>query len=333
MIHIQKHTRSLAGRCAGFLAGLLALASCGTITEELPPCENYVRFCYDRNILFVDAFPTQVKRVHLYVFDSAGKFVTMLTDERSSFGDNYRVALPALPDGDYRLVAWAGLYDRSYECRTVLEPGASTPDDVCVKMRRETDCTQSGELDALWHGEARVSVSDDRSHTETIRLTKNTNRFRIIVQGETDLALRKGDLDFTVTDRNGHLSHDNTLLDDDLISYKPYYQEDADLSGNAKAAGGVSAVVAELNTLRLMEDADARLTVTHKSGERLIDIDLIRYLLLTKMEGHDMPAQEYLDRQDEYVMIFFLNKDALGNYMLMYVKVNGWTVRPQDGNL
>ena len=333
MIYRKQHIRSFAGRCAGLLAGLLALASCSTITEELPPCKNYVQFCYDRNMHFVDAFPVQVKRIHLYVFDAAGKFVTLLADEQDFFGEGYRMALPELPAGDYRLIAWAGLYEDSYACRTALEPGVSMPEDICVKMRREADCTQCRELDALWHGEARMSIPDGESRTETIRLTKNTNRFRIIVQGEGDLTLRQEELDFTIRDCNGHLNYDNTLLADDEIGYKPYYKADADLSAQTKAEGGISAVAAELNTLRLMEDADARLTITHSSGETLVDIDLIRYLLLTKMEGHDMSAQEYLDRQDEYAMIFFLNKDVLGNYMLMYIQVNGWTIRPQDGNL
>ena len=33
---------------------------------------------------------------------------------------------------------------------------------------------------------------------------------------------------------------------------------------------------------------------------------LNQYLLLTQMEGHDISAQEYLDRQDEYSIVFFL---------------------------
>lgn len=38
----------------------------------------------------------------------------------------------------------------------------------------------------------------------------------------------------------------------------------------------------------------------------MLNINLNNYLLLTKMEGHDISAQEYLDRQDEYSIIFFL---------------------------
>lgn len=327
----RHHILSLIGRCALLLAGVAALASCGTITEDLPPCEHYVRFCYDRNMLSVDAFPTQVTRIHLYLFDDGGKFVTRLTDEREAFGADYRMTLPQLPAGTYRMVAWAGLNERSYACPPLLQPGISTPDDIRVKMLREADGTQNRELDALWHGETTMTVAEGEHGIETIRLTKDTNRFRILVQASDGPALRKEDLNFRISDRNGYLDHDNRLLPDEAVSYLPYYQADADLSGDVTDGGNVSAVVAELNTLRLMEDADARLTVTHRNGEKLVDIDLIRYLLLTKMEGHDMPAQEYLDRQDEYVMIFFLNKDALGHYLLMYIQVNGWTIRPQSG--
>ena len=331
---ILKKIGRLFGCCAGVLLGLSVPVSCDSITEELPPCENYVQFRYDRNMLFTDAFPVLVHRVSLYVFDGEGKFVTMLSDEREAFGEDYRMTLPPLAPGDYRLVAWAGLDEGSYAYGSRLVPGVSTADEIRVRMHRKGDGSRDRELEDLWHGEVRMTVSDSRSETATVALTKDTNRFRIIVQGSVAPALQQGDLDFTITDRNGWLDHDNTLLGDEPVSYKPYYTADADLSEKElpAAEGAVSAVVAEMNTLRLMENADARLTVTHRNGERLIDIDLIRYLLLTKMEGHDMPAQEYLDRQDEYAMIFFLNKDALGNYLLAYVKVNGWTIRPQSGD-
>ena len=35
---------------------------------------------------------------------------------------------------------------------------------------------------------------------------------------------------------------------------------------------------------------------------------LVKYLLLTEAEGHEMTNQEYLDRQDEYNMTFFLDE-------------------------
>ena len=54
-------------------------------------------------------------------------------------------------------------------------------------------------------------------------------------------------------------------------------------------------IVVEMNTMRLLEHKKVYLTLTRKSdGKELMRIDLIPYLLLTKMEGHNIPAQEYL---------------------------------------
>lgn len=321
------------GVCAAVVFGALSLAACRTITEELPPCQNYVGFRYDYNMKFADAFSSEVRRIDLYVFDADDRFVACLSDERPAFGEGYRMQFP-LPAGHYRLIAWAGLYDRSYEFRNTLEPGVSTPADLAVKMRRATDLTRNQELDDLWHGQAEVNFRDGQSRTEPISLTKNTNRFRIVVQttgsGDT-VAFRPNDLLFAIEDDNGRLNYDNTPLADDSVIYQPYYQETVGLSSTK--SDGIDAVVAELNTLRLLESKKPRLRVTHRDGSKLFDIDLLRYLLLTKMEGHDMPAQEYLDRQDEFVLIFFLNRDSSGGYMLASVRVNGWTIRPQEGDL
>ena len=299
--------------------------SCGTITEELPPCDNYIAFRYDYNMMFVDAFPSKVKRVDVYVFDDAGKFVTRFSDERTSFGEGYRMLCP-LPVGKYRLVAWAGLYDRSYEFAETV----SVPDELSVRMRRGANGVQDKELDALWHGEAEMTVTDAEQHTVTVDLVKDTNKFRIVVQGPTEIGLEQESVDFAITDNNGFLAADNSLLPDERITYKPYFKAGADLG---EGEGGMDAVVAELNTLRLLDDGrKPRLLIRNQDGKELVNIDLIKYLLLTKMEGHDMPAQEYLDRQDEYAMIFFLNKDAQGSYAIIQIKVNGWIIRPQSGD-
>ena len=46
-----------------------------------------------------------------------------------------------------------------------------------------------------------------------------------------------------------------------------------------------------------------------------------------------MTAQEYFDRQDEYVMIFFLQEDSTGKYFVAEIKINDWIIRPQPGDL
>ena len=44
---------------------LLVLFSCTSIDETLPECQLYVRFRYDYNMEFSDAFAAQVNRIHV----------------------------------------------------------------------------------------------------------------------------------------------------------------------------------------------------------------------------------------------------------------------------
>lgn len=47
--------------------------------------------------------------------------------------------------------------------------------------------------------------------------------------------------------------------------------------------GEVSLARARLNTLRLLADQEARLVVTDRtSGQKVVDVDLTRYLLMTR---------------------------------------------------
>lgn len=314
-------------RTLHILTAVLAIflqGGCDIITEDLQPCANYLAFRYDYNLLYADAFPTQVKRIDVYVFTEEGSFVTRFHEERDSFGQDYRMPCN-LPAGKYHLVVWAGLYDRSYE----FLPEVKRLEELTVKMHRQPGGVQQQNLDALWHGEVTAEFTDHEIRTVTIPLVKDTNRFRIVVQGAADLGLEKESLSFSITDANGHLNYDNSLLPDEELTYRPYYQEKADLGDDE---GAMDAVVAEMNTLRLLADRKPRLIIENEDGRKLVNIDLIHYLLLTKMEGHPIPAQEYLDRQDEYAMIFFLNKDALGNYLLVKIQINDWVLRPQEGD-
>ena len=56
-----------------------------------------------------------------------------------------------------------------------------------------------------------------------------------------------------------------------------------------------------------MAGRNYRLIIRHHGWEKdVLNVNLNDYLLLTKMEGHRISPQEYLDRQDEYSIIFFL---------------------------
>lgn len=309
-----------------------ALCACNTITEDLPPCVNYVKFTYTMNMKYVDAFTVEAKHVDLYIFDENDRFVSCISRDTETMTDKQTMELPSLPGGKYHLIAWAGFDSDFYRYSAQLKEGESTSKDLKVMMMREkaegldgVNFVQRKELAPLWHAETEVDLCPLKPKTVAMDMTKDTNKLRIVLQADGAKALNKDNVLFQLTAANGFLNFDNALLKDDRIGYLPYFKADGDVSENKD---GVSVVVAELNTMRLMEKNDVKLKIQKKDGEELINIDLIKYLLLTKMEGHDMTPQEYLDRQDEYAVIFFLD----ANYMIVKIKVNGWTIRLQNGD-
>lgn len=295
---------------------LLVLFSCTSIDETLPECRLYVRFRYDYNMEFSDAFASQVNRVDVFVFDKDGTFVMKKSEQGETLGGgSYRMPLP-LPVGEYRIAAWAGMSD-DFE---MPEPvaGKTTLEDLTVRMKREESLVHNKALNPLWYGGVQaVSFTGRQEQTETVSLIKDTNKFRFILQksgpGEE---LDINDCLFEVRADNGYYDWNNDLLDDDMISYRPYYLEKVEDVG----------IVVEMNTMRLLEHKKVYLTLTRKSdGKELMKIDLIPYLLLTKMEGHNIPAQEYLDRQSEYAIVFFYNPELL-NFLSTKIVINGWTI-------
>ena len=295
---------------------LLVLFSCTSIDETLPECRLYVRFRYDYNMEFSDAFASQVNRVDVFVFDKDGTFVIKKSEQGETLGGSYRRMPLPLPAGEYRIAAWAGMSD-DFE---MPEPvaGKTTLEELTVRMKREESLVHNKALNPLWYGGVQaVSFTGRQEQTETVSLIKDTNKFRFILQksgpGEE---LDINDCLFEIRADNGYYDWNNDLLDDDMISYRPYYLEKVEDVG----------IVVEMNTMRLLEHKKVYLTLTRKSdGKELMRIDLIPYLLLTKMEGHNIPAQEYLDRQSEYAIVFFYNPELL-NFLSTKIVINGWTI-------
>lgn len=295
---------------------LLVLFSCTSIDETLSECQLYVSFRYDYNMEFTDAFATQVNRVDVFVFDKDGTFIMKKSEQGKTLGSgSYRMQLQ-LPIGEYRIATWAGMSD-AFE---MPEPvaGKSTLEDLTVKMKREESLIHNKVLEPLWYGEIQtVNFTGKQEQTKTVRLIKVTNKFRFILQksgpGEE---LDMNDCLFEIRADNGYYDWNNDLLDDDMISYQPYHLEKVEDVG----------IVAEMNTMRLLEHKKVYLTLTRKSDSKeLMKVDLIPYLLLTKMEGHNIPAQEYLDRQSEYAIVFFYNPELL-NFLSTKIMINGWTI-------
>lgn len=323
--------RNLSQIILATCSSILLLSSC--IKEEIDPCASYIRFVYNYNMSYVDLFPQQATKMNLYIFDENNIFVTELKDESGSFSKDYVIPLPAnLGNKNYTFMAWSGLYNDSYD-KTTLSPGQSTLEDFELKVNGlQTKSTGNGiinrELKPLWHGKLSNVSLEQNNYVKTVSLMKNTNKFRIIMQVLDDKAtIDVNDYDFQISSANGTYNHNNELQGDEIedkIDYKPYHTKNDTETG----------ALAELNTLRLMSDKNNRLVISHKkTGNIILDIPLNKYLNALKLEQYaDIPLQEYMDREDQYGIIFFfknLNPDN-GNYLSVNIQINGWYIREQD---
>ena len=287
---------------------LTGLAACDYIHDDsIAPCEYRLRLVYDYNMKFADAFQHEVDKAALFICDNKGNFILRKDIEGAELKANNIVM--DLDPGTYQLLTWAGLDDGSYEWPD-LTPGTSTLEEIRVRTLREADATRSNELTPLWHALDTLVITGDRHEEKEISLAKNTNKLRVVLQDTEGYSMDARDFTFEIKADNGYMDYDNSLLPDPVITYRPYYQKSLDIAAgdtiNGKPANQYVAV-AELNTMRLMAGENYRLVVRHKAWEKdVLNVNLNNYLLYTQMEGHDISAQEYLDRQDEYSIVFFL---------------------------
>ena len=324
----------------------MAVTSCSNILdEEVEDCsvEYRVKFKYDHNMKFADAFANEVRSVTLYAFDKDGKFVYQRTEQGDMLGEeDYTMPVEVNP-GDYRFVTWAGLEGEESFSVPVLTQGVSTIDELTCRMNRinvRADGTAivNEDLKPLWHGEVTEHSFTSRAVMQqvlTIPLVKNTNNVRIVLQHLSGSAVEVDKFTFTITDENGLMNYDNSLLADEPLTYYAWRKDDgvADMdSDGSRAQTAIGVAIAELTVGRLVLENNPILTVTNDKGEKVLSIPLIDYALLVK--GHynrEMSDQEYLDRQDEYNMTFFLDEN--GHWASSTIIINDWQIVLNDADL
>lgn len=315
------------------------VASCDDlIYDDLEACEvEYrVKFKYDYNMKYADAFPHEVHSVTLYVFDANGRFVLQQTEQGEALADkNYTMGIE-LPQGNYDFITWAGLENQESFTVPVLMAGTSTMQDLTCRMNRNwvDGENQVGYLKPLWHGKASLTVTGPDKVSELriveVPLVKNTNTFRIILQQLSVTPIDVEHFEFVIEDGNGYMAHDNRLLDDVSLTYYPYHRATGSAEAGASGEEQLNVAIAELSVGRLVETQNPILTITNRnSGAVVFSIPLVKYLAVCKtVANYDMSLQEYLDREDEYVMHFFL--DEGGEWINTQIIINDWIVRYND---
>lgn len=319
-------------------ACVMALASCdGAIYDGEGDCgyTYRVNLRYDMNMKFADAFAAEVRTVNLYAADAvSGSVVWSGEAAVDDSGESFSMELPVKP-GDYRLTAWCGAPVDGAAPWVIDTAGLG-----CALRREGSEVTT--DLDRLYHGALDVTLPDlsdtGGEYVCTVPLTKNTNNVRVVLQQMAGQSLDPARFSFAITADNSAYDAANGCVDAGTVTYRAWDVQPAEAEiGTETYAGRADvsypAVVAELTTGRLVKGRDTRLTVTDTAdGSVILSIPLIDYALMVKGNYNEaMDDQEYLDRQDEYTMVFFLDEGS--RWIDAYIYINSWMVVLQNTGL
>lgn len=320
------------------------LGGCSWVNEESDCTDSYniVRFTYDYNLKYACALDAEVEALTLYLVDSeTQKLVKRIDiDHARDLNENNEFVLRTAP-GEYDILVWAGRHAKSYD----IEPGevgVSRPEHFHCRMRRisgETGPEPDGRIERLYYGKIHTKLtyaSPKSPNRLTVPLMKDTNEVRVVLQQTVGGPVDASDYIVTITDNNGWLNHDNTIRPDETLTYRPHTvrsgsvdinddPRDARSGEQVRSPQATSASLHEFTVSRLMQkETDPILTVKTKEGKTVLQVSVRDYaLMLAGIDRKDMAPQEYLDRQDEYNMTFFLQG---GTWLSSVIIINNWRI-------
>ena len=328
------------------LAG--AITSCDSILDYNENCdiEYCVKFKYDYNMEEKDVFAEQVRTVTLYAFDDNNNLVFQNTDEGEPLGEETYAMNVDIDLSQYHLVVWAGLNDESFAV-PLLYPNQAKIDELRVKtLRKEaTRSTTEDEkgqyivdnsLHSLWHGEVKkgTTTRSGRQHTNTIRgVVAQVNQ-----SGGPVTRLTQKTFECAIYDNNGYMNYDNTLLEDNLLTYKPYNVTSDVVSTRAfssadEPAKQYNGIVSEMSVARLVESQKPELTIKNTATQEVLfqSSDLVKYFEevdAEKYKDRNYSLQEYLDREDKYELVIFVDEKLA--LIKTVIQVNDWIIQLND---
>ena len=346
-MNIRALIRNVVAKVCMASVCLLAMSSCDNwLYEEEGDCSVYYRlkFRYDMNLKWADAFANEVTSIHLYAFDKSGVLAWQKAEQIvPGTAENYSMLLD-LPAGDYKLLAWCGLQNDGEREESFSVPearvGETRMEQLQCALNRQHD--ESGaysneHLYRLFHGVLDVSlpVNDDGGSYEYIMsLIKNTNHIRVILQHLSGVDVNKDDFIFRIDDENGLMAYDNELLEDENINYRPWDVQNVEagigMDGN-RAVSNVKGLVADFTVGRLIETHRKKmiLAIDTKDGKKVARIPVMDYALMgkeyyEKEYRYPMNERQFLDRLDECVMTLFLDEN--NNWVSSVIQILSWRV-------
>lgn len=248
-----------------------------------------------------------------------------------------------------------------------LTPGVSTIDDLTVRMGKDNseEIKNDKEFAALYTAKTQVDFqrlnqngNEGTVVTSTLSLMKCTKTYRIVLLPyENDQAdFKPENFDVRIEGSAAWLDHNGEKVKNEGITYLPYNMErranydGAHTEVNEEPVD--QALIYDLSSSRMFERQSDRRAV--RDGDKSIYDD--KRIIITDLRDKDNPIelfnhslpwflalcgekvnqnwddQEYLDREDHYVLMFYVS-DKRDYNMITKVNVNGWNVNLKDTEL
>jgi|GEM_PF-852157 Protein of unknown function (DUF1812). len=322
--------------------GAAVYSSCVKGDVVVPPKGVDVLFNYSYNMLNSNAFGEKADRVLLYVFNQDSLLVTQESVEGTVVTNDLRIPLPHIADGKFFFAAFAhstyiqsSFADFKVPDMTI---GESKLADLKARLNLPDNRVQNYELNDFLIGYSSAIIANTSSQSVTLNMKKVNRKIRIVL-----LPMRAGaepldptTFDFKIVDglSSGEIDYKYEQLRGDGIIYKPYFQaktapEDGEVLPDDEIN---SAVIAEINTARLITTNKPKLTITDKTTRKeVVKIDLIWIISLIEMKDNaaKWSLQEYLDREDEYNISLFFDSDT-ATFLRTTIVINGWVINLDD---
>ena len=318
------------------LLTILMPTSCD-IYEGLDPCPRGVnlRFVFDYNMEYANAFPSKVDCYTLFIYDEQGNFLKSYSEEGDKLKDeNYRLQID-LPHGKYHFVTYGGMTCKKRSFSPVNDPTEGSKLSDLKVMMHHKDLTSDQLLHDFFYGKLDVTVEGEMYRDHTIKLMRNTNNIRVLLQHLDGEPIPMDQFKAEITDDNTLFDVENNLVSNGTITYFPWASgltSSRDASRNVRDEE-IKAGFAEFSTSRLCVQNKNRLIIRQaNTNEVVLNIPLNQYLLLLKSQRYEkMGSQEFLDRECDWSLIFFLDEGL--KWINTQIIINGWTVRINDTDL
>lgn len=248
-----------------------------------------------------------------------------------------------------------------------LTPGVSTIDDLTERMGKDNgeEIKNDKEFAALYTAKTQVDFqrltqkgNEGTVVTSTLSLMKCTKTYRIVLLPyENDQAdFKPENFDVRIEGSSAWLDHKGEKVKNERITYLPYNMErranydGAHTEVNEEPVD--QALIYDLSSSRMFERQSDRRVVrdgdkNDYDDKRIIITDLRDKDNPIELFNHSLPwflalcgekvnqnwgDQEYLDREDHYVLMFYVS-DKRDYNMITKVNVNGWNVNIKDTEL